>query len=73
MTPKSSSLKDPYKFTPFKFLELQLKLSDLEKRWEEAKKSYDENASAKDVDEVLKITVEKITILTEMSYHTYEA
>lgn len=65
--------KNPYEFYPFKFLELQLKLEQLEERWAEVKKSYDENGTAKDVDEVLKITVEKITILTEMSYHTYEA
>lgn len=65
--------KENKQYVPFKFLELQLKLEDVEKRWEKAKKLYDENSSAKDVDEVLKLTVEKITILTEMSYYTYEA
>jgi hypothetical protein len=65
--------KEKNQNTPFKFLELQLKLEDIEKRWKEAKESYDKNTSAKDVDEVLKLTVEKITILTEMSYYTYEA
>lgn len=56
-------------YVPFKHLELQLKLEDIEAKWEEAKRSYDENSTAKDMDKVLKLTVEKIQILTEISYY----
>lgn len=59
---------------PFRVLELQLQLEKLEVDWEEAKNRYSSNKStAQDVDDVLKLTVEKIKILTELSLYTYEA
>lgn len=65
--------KEVQKITPFKLLELQLKLEEIEILWEEAKTSYTERGSVKDADEVLRLTVEKIKVLSELSYLTYEA
>lgn len=61
------------KIPPFRELELQLQLEKVEKEWESAKKKYDHDATAESMDEVLKIAVEKIKILTEMSLNTYRA
>lgn len=59
---------------PFRTLELQLQLEKLEIEWEEAKNRYSSNKStAQDVDDVLRLTVEKIKILSELNMHTYEA
>jgi hypothetical protein len=58
---------------PFRQLELQLKLEKLEEEWEEAKKLYNsKNADVETVDEILKITVEKIKVLSEISLLTQE-
>ena len=70
---KSSTVQKPAAMTPFRELELHLKLEDIDKRWEKAKNSYNEDGTAKDVEEVLKLTVEKIKILTELSTISYEA
>ena len=61
------------KIPPFRELELQLQLEKVEKEWELAKKKHDHDATAESMDEVLKIAVEKIKILTEMSLNTYRA
>lgn len=61
------------KFSPFRELELQLKLEKLEEEWELVKKSYDDNANVESVDEILKLTVEKIKILSEMDAIIYKA
>lgn len=61
--------------SPFRQLELQLQLEKLDKEWEEAKKIYykDKEANVEMVDEILKISVEKIKILSEIYLITYEA
>lgn len=60
--------------TPFRELELQLKLEKIEKEWEEAKDLYNsKKANVETVDEILKITVEKIKILAELNLIIYEA
>lgn len=61
------------KISPFRELELQLQLEKLEKEWEEAKKTYKDDNSVESVDEILKITVEKIKILSEMYLNIYKA
>lgn len=59
---------------PFRTLELQLKLDDLEKRWEEAKELYmTNNLEEIDTEEIVKLTVEKIRILAEYNLINYEA
>jgi hypothetical protein len=61
---------------PFKQLELQLKLQELEefeKKWDNASKKYDEDASVDNADEILKLAVEKIKILSEIVLYTDEA
>lgn len=61
--------------SPFRQLELQLQLEKVDKEWEEAKKIYykDKEANVEMVDEILKISVEKIKILSEIYLITYEA
>jgi hypothetical protein len=61
--------------SPFRQLELQLKLDKLDKEWEEARKIYYKNkeANVEMVDEILKISVEKIKVLSEIYMTTYEA
>lgn len=60
--------------TPFRELELHLQLKQLEKEWEEAKKNYNkEDATAESVDEILKLSVEKIKVLSEIYMLKYEA
>lgn len=59
---------------PFRILDLQLQLEKLEIEWEEAKSRYSaDDANAQDVDDVLRLTVEKIKILSELSLHINEA
>lgn len=65
--------KNKPKISAFRELELQLQLEKVEKEWELAKKKYDADETAESMDEVLKIAVEKIKILTEMSLNTYKA
>jgi len=61
--------------SPFRQLELQLKLDKLDKEWEEARKIYYKNkeANVEMIDEILKISVEKIKDLSEIYMTTYEA
>ena len=65
--------KNNFVFVPFRLLELQLQLEKVELEWEEARDRYNSNRSTvEDVDNVLKLTVEKIKILTEIALYTYE-
>jgi hypothetical protein len=57
---------------PFKLLELQLKLEDLEKKWEIAKASYIEAGDPTQTTEILKITLEKIRIVSQINDITEE-
>jgi hypothetical protein len=60
--------------SPFRQLELQLQLEELDKKWEIAKKNYNKkNANVEDVDEILKLTAERIKVLSEIYTSTYEA
>lgn len=60
--------------TPFRQLELQLQLEKLEKEWEEAKKNYyEDNKNVEMVDEILKLSVEKIKVLSEIYMTMYDA
>jgi hypothetical protein len=60
--------------SPFRQLELQLQLEELDKKWEIAKKNYNKkNANVEDVDEILKLTAERIKVLSEIYMSTYEA
>jgi hypothetical protein len=54
-------------FSPFRQLELQLLLQDLDEKWEIAKKKYSKkNADVESIDEILKLTVERIKVLSEI-------
>lgn len=62
------------KSTPFRELELHLQLEKLEKEWEEAKESYNkDDADVETVDEILKLSIEKIKVLSEIYMLKYEA
>ena len=66
-------LKTTKNLTPFKGLELQLQLEEVEERWEEIKDLYTNTPPDQKIDtsEAIKITVEKIRILTEL-YGIYD-
>ena len=60
----------------FKQLEIQLKLQELEdfeEKWEVASKQYKDKGTVQDADEVLKLALEKIKILSEIILYTDEA
>lgn len=60
-------MKKKLSYTPFRELELQLQLKKLEKEWEEAKDTYNnEGATVESADEILKLSVEKIKVLSEI-------
>jgi hypothetical protein len=60
--------------TPFRQLELQLQLEELDQKWEAAKKNYNKkDADVESVDEILKLTAERIKVLSEIYMTTYEA
>ena len=62
------------KINPFRQLELQLQLKKLEQQWEEARQIYNqEEVNTQSVDEILKITLEKIKVLAEMYMIDYQA
>ena len=62
------------KTSPFRQLELQLQLKDIEEKWEAVKKEYENDKQSEEtIDEILKITVEKIKILAEINMNTYKA
>ena len=60
----------------FKQLEIQVKLQELEdfeEKWEVASKQYKDKGTVQDADEVLKLALEKIKILSEIILYTDEA
>jgi len=60
--------------TPFRQLELQLQLEELDEKWEKAKKIYSKkDADVDAVEEILKLTFERIKVLSEIYTTTYEA
>lgn len=60
--------------SPFRQLELQLQLKELDEKWELAKNKYNKkNADVEDVDEILKLTAERIKVLSEIYMNVYEA
>jgi len=60
--------------SPFRQLELQLQLKELDEKWELAKKKYNKkNADVEDVNEILKLTAERIKVLSEIYMNVYEA
>ena len=61
------------KITAFRELELQLQLNKLEEEWEIAKQTYTDDGTVESADEILKISVEKIKVLSEIYMYTYEA
>lgn len=59
---------------PFRQLELQLQLQELDEKWEKAKKIYSKkDADVESVDEILKLTAERIKVLSEIYMIVYEA
>ena len=59
--------------SPFRQLELQLQLQDLDEKWEIAKKTYNKkNADAQAVDEIIKLTAERIKVLAEIYMNVFE-
>lgn len=60
--------------SPFRQLELQLQLQELDEKWEKAKKIYNKkDADVETVDEILKLTAERIKVLSEIYMMVYEA
>jgi len=60
--------------SPFRQLELQLQLQDLDEKWEIAKKTYNKkNADVQAVDEIIKLTAERIKVLAEIYMNVFEA
>lgn len=60
--------------TPFRQLELQLQLQELDDKWEKAKNKYNKkDADVEAVDEILKLTAERIKVLSEIYMTIYEA
>lgn len=60
--------------SPFRQLELQLQLQELDEKWEKAKKIYNKkDADVEAVDEILRLTAERIKVLSEIYMTTYEA
>jgi hypothetical protein len=59
----------------FKQIEIQLKLQELEdfeEKWDAVSKRYKDKGTAEDADEVLKLALEKIKILSEIILYTDE-
>ena len=50
-----------------------IELEDFEEKWEAASKQYKDKGTAEDADEVLKLALEKIKILSEIILYTDEA
>jgi hypothetical protein len=69
-------MKTLKKAPPFKQLDLQLKLQELEdfeERFDLASKKYKKDGTVDDADEILKLALEKIKILSEIIMYTDEA
>lgn len=65
--------KTEKKLKPFEYLELTLRLEEIEEMWLEAKEKYKKNATADDMNEILKLSVDKIKILSELSVIKFDA
>lgn len=61
------------KINPFRELEVHLQLEKIEEEWETAKNIYNDTSSAESANELLKISLEKIKLLSEMYVNTYKA
>lgn len=61
------------KLKPFEYLELTLRLEEIEELWLEAKEKYKKNATADDMNEILKLSVDKIKILSELNLIKFNA
>lgn len=65
--------KTEKKIKPFEYLELTLRLEKIEEMWIEAKQKYKTNATADDMNEILKLSIDKIKILSELSTIKFDA
>jgi hypothetical protein len=63
------------KMQPFRMLELQLQFEKLEEKWEEVKKEYetDQTRTEEYTDKLIKLTAEKIKVLSEIYELQYKA
>jgi hypothetical protein len=63
------------KIQPFRMLELQLQFEKLEETWEDVKKEYqsDQTKVEEYTDKLIKLTAEKIKVLSEIYSLDYEA
>jgi hypothetical protein len=63
------------KMQPFRMLELQLQFEKLEEKWEEVKKEYesDQTRTEEYTDKLIKLTAEKIKVLSEIYSLEYKA
>jgi len=63
------------KMQPFRILELQLQFEKLEEKWEEVKKEYesDQTRTEEYTDKLIKLTAEKIKVLSEIYSLEYKA
>jgi hypothetical protein len=63
------------KMQPFRILELQLQFEKLEEKWEEVKKEYesDQTRTEEYTDKLIKLTAEKIKVLSEIYELQYKA
>lgn len=61
-------------YSAFRELDLQLKLEEVEEKWDRARDAYEaEDATSQNANEVLKLMLEKIKILKELNEINYEA
>jgi hypothetical protein len=63
------------KIEPFRMLELHLQFQKLEEKWEDIKKEYenDQTNTEEYTDRLIKLTAEKIKVLSEIYSMEYEA
>jgi hypothetical protein len=61
------------KILPFRQLELQLMLEQVDEKWEKAKQEHDVKYTADSADEMLRLSLEKIKILSEIYEIIYKA
>jgi len=62
------------KIQPFRMLELQLQFQKLEETWEDLKKEYENDQTNVEeyTDKLIKLTAEKIKVLSEIYSINYE-
>jgi hypothetical protein len=63
------------KVSPFRLLELQLQFNTLEEKWDILKKEYENDTSNVETytDKLIKLTAEKIKVLSEIYSYNSEA